>query len=189
MRDGVGLKWKNINDQCVNLNHVLTISVAVAWIETGGKGQQPHTFFSLYIRLHSQMLWFDLICFVLCRWLPPFYRFLCELLCHFAGHGCCCCLCRCRKVIRAYQDSWDHRCRLLFCCMSSSEHNRNSFADIARLLSDFFRELDVVPSDVVAGLVLLRKYQKTSRQAVVRQVIGLENILFNRHWFKLMWFW
>lgn len=65
--------------------------------------------------------------------------------------------------------------------MSSSEHNRNSFADIARLLSDFFRELDVVPSDVVAGLVLLRKYQKTSRQAVVRQVIGLENILLNRH--------
>lgn len=74
------------------------------------------------------------------------------------------------KVIRAYQDSWDHRCRLLFCCMSTSERNRNSFAEIARLLSDFFRELDVVPSDVVAGLVLLRKFQKLERQAVVRQV-------------------
>ncbi|XP_031627967.1 sn1-specific diacylglycerol lipase alpha isoform X2 [Contarinia nasturtii] len=74
-----------------------------------------------------------------------------------------------RKVIRAYQDSWDHRCRLLFCCMSSSERNHNSFADIARLLSDFFRELDVVPSDVVAGLVLLRKFQKVERQHIVRQ--------------------
>lgn len=83
----------------------------------------------------------------------------------------------CRKVIRAYQDSWDHRCRLLFCCMSSSEHNRNSFADIARLLSDFFRELDVVPSDVVAGLVLLRKFQKLERTAIVRQVNWL-NLLF-----------
>lgn len=82
-----------------------------------------------------------------------------------------------RKVIRAYQDSWDHRCRLLFCCMSSSEHNRNSFADIARLLSDFFRELDVVPSDVVAGLVLLRKFQKLERTAIVRQVNWL-NLLF-----------
>ncbi|CAD7091657.1 unnamed protein product [Hermetia illucens] len=74
-----------------------------------------------------------------------------------------------RKVIRAYQDSWDHRCRLLFCCMGTSERNRNSFTDIARLLSDFFRELDVVPSDVVAGLVLLRKFQKLEREAIVRQ--------------------
>uniref|UniRef100_A0A0K8UQK8 Diacylglycerol lipase-alpha n=2 Tax=Bactrocera latifrons TaxID=174628 RepID=A0A0K8UQK8_BACLA len=74
-----------------------------------------------------------------------------------------------RKVMRAYQDSWDHRCRLLFCCMGGTDRNRNSFTDIARLLSDFFRELDVVPSDVVAGLVLLRKFQKIEREAVVRQ--------------------
>lgn len=75
-----------------------------------------------------------------------------------------------RKVIRAYQDSWDHRCRLLFCCMGNSDRSRNSFTDIARLLSDFFRDLDVVPSDVVAGLVLLRKFQKLERDAIVRQV-------------------
>ncbi|XP_058444462.1 diacylglycerol lipase-alpha isoform X1 [Malaya genurostris] len=74
-----------------------------------------------------------------------------------------------RKVIRAYQDSWDHRCRLLFCCMGNSDRSRNSFTDIARLLSDFFRDLDVVPSDVVAGLVLLRKFQKLEREAIVRQ--------------------
>ncbi|KAJ9591943.1 hypothetical protein L9F63_001545, partial [Diploptera punctata] len=74
-----------------------------------------------------------------------------------------------RKVIRAYQDSWDHRCRLLFCCMRNSDRNRNSFTDIARLLSDFFRDLDVVPSDVVAGLVLLRKFQKIEREAIVKQ--------------------
>ena len=74
-----------------------------------------------------------------------------------------------RKVIRAYEDSWNHRCRLLFCCMGSNERNRNSFADIARLLSDFFRDLDVVPSDVIAGLVLLRKFQKLERDAVIRQ--------------------
>lgn len=74
-----------------------------------------------------------------------------------------------RKVIRAYEDSWNHRCRLLFCCMGSTEQNRNSFADIARLLSDFFRDLDVVPSDVIAGLVLLRKFQILEREAIVRQ--------------------
>ncbi|CAK9798448.1 Diacylglycerol lipase-alpha [Anthophora plagiata] len=74
-----------------------------------------------------------------------------------------------RKVIRAYQDSWDNRCRLLFCCMGNSDRNRNSFADIARLLSDFFRDLDVVPSDVVAGLVLLRKFQKIEQELIVKQ--------------------
>uniref|UniRef100_A0A0C9RC53 Diacylglycerol lipase-alpha n=1 Tax=Fopius arisanus TaxID=64838 RepID=A0A0C9RC53_9HYME len=74
-----------------------------------------------------------------------------------------------RKVIRAYQDSWDNRCRMLFCCMGNSDRNRNSFADIARLLSDFFRDLDVVPSDVVAGLVLLRKFQKIERELIVKQ--------------------
>nr|XP_050862435.1 diacylglycerol lipase-alpha isoform X3 [Vespula vulgaris] len=74
-----------------------------------------------------------------------------------------------RKVIRAYQDSWDNRCRLLFCCMGNSDRSRNSFADIARLLSDFFRDLDVVPSDVVAGLVLLRKFQKVERELIVKQ--------------------
>ncbi|CAL4059419.1 unnamed protein product, partial [Meganyctiphanes norvegica] len=74
-----------------------------------------------------------------------------------------------RKVLRAYQDSWDHRCKILFCCVRKSDDtNSNSFADIARLLSEFFRDLDVVPSDVVAGLVLLRKYQKLERQGIVK---------------------
>lgn len=44
---------------------------------------------------------------------------------------------------------------------------QNSFGDIARLLSEFFRDLDVVPSDVAAGLVLLRKYQKQERKTIV----------------------
>ncbi|XP_060532736.1 diacylglycerol lipase-alpha isoform X2 [Cylas formicarius] len=74
-----------------------------------------------------------------------------------------------RKVLRAYQDSWQNRCRFLFCCSTPSDRNRNSFADIARLLSDFFRDLDVVPSDVVVGLVLLRKFQKIERKAIVEQ--------------------
>lgn len=85
-----------------------------------------------------------------------------------------------RKVMRAYQNSWDHRCRILFCCMGSSDRSRNSFTDIARLLSDFFRDLDVVPSDVVAGLVLLRKFQKLEREAIVRQVISNYYYQLNR---------
>ncbi|XP_022246378.1 sn1-specific diacylglycerol lipase alpha-like isoform X2 [Limulus polyphemus] len=74
-----------------------------------------------------------------------------------------------RKATREYQDSWNRRCRLLFCCMGRTDRHQNSFAEIAKLLSEFFRDLDVVPSDVVAGLVLLRKYQRMERQAIVKE--------------------
>lgn len=74
-----------------------------------------------------------------------------------------------RKAVREYQDSWNKRCRLLFCCMGTNDRNRNSFTEIAKLLSDFFRDLDVVPSDVVAGLVLLRKFQRQERLVIAHQ--------------------
>ena len=47
---------------------------------------------------------------------------------------------------------------------------QNSFADIAQLLSEFFRDLDVVPSDIIAGLVLLRRVQKLERNNIVKSV-------------------
>ncbi|KAG8201460.1 hypothetical protein JTE90_024329 [Oedothorax gibbosus] len=74
-----------------------------------------------------------------------------------------------RIAIREYQDSWDRRCKFLFCCIRHSDQQRNNFAEIAKLLSDFFRDLDVVPSDVVAGLVLLRKIQRMERQDLVNK--------------------
>ncbi|KAF5293080.1 hypothetical protein FQR65_LT11072 [Abscondita terminalis] len=74
-----------------------------------------------------------------------------------------------RKVMKAYQDSWDQRCRVLFCCMRATDSNRNSFREIARLLSDYFRDLDVVPTDVVAGIILLRIYQKIERRAIIER--------------------
>ncbi|XP_045466398.1 diacylglycerol lipase-alpha isoform X2 [Harmonia axyridis] len=77
-----------------------------------------------------------------------------------------------RKVLRAYQDRWQQRCKFLFCCYSASDRNRNSFSDIAKLLSDFFRDLDVVPSDVLVGLVLLRKFQKIERKNIIEQKLN-----------------
>ena len=47
---------------------------------------------------------------------------------------------------------------------------QNSFTEVAKLFTEFFRDLDVVPSDVVAGLVLLRKHQKMRRKHIVSQV-------------------
>lgn len=50
------------------------------------------------------------------------------------------------------------------------EKFQSSFADIARVLSEFFRDLDVVPSDVIVGLLLLRQRQQLASLRVVRQV-------------------
>lgn len=122
--------------------------------------------------------------------------------------------------MRTYQDTWNHRCKILFCCMGRSDQyqvclhdtvytcrsilelsvtildtwpsfnqvsqtscislsstlfctriNKDSFSEIARLLTDFFRDLDLVPTDIVAGLVLLRKQQKKLQETLVTQVI------------------
>eukprot|EP00057_Strongylocentrotus_purpuratus_P022775 XP_011677249.1 PREDICTED: sn1-specific diacylglycerol lipase alpha-like [Strongylocentrotus purpuratus] len=42
----------------------------------------------------------------------------------------------------------------------------SAFSDIAILFSEFFRDLDVVPTDVLAGLMLLREEQKQRRRAI-----------------------
>ena len=55
-------------------------------------------------------------------------------------------------------------------CNSITLDFQSSFAEIARLLSEFFRDLDVVPSDVLAGLILLRQRQQAARQQIISQV-------------------
>jgi len=70
--------------------------------------------------------------------------------------------------MRTYQSTWDHRCKILFCCMGTDQY-QDSFSEIARLLTDFFRDLDLVPTDIMAGLVLLRRDQKSRQETLVRQ--------------------
>ncbi|XP_063971191.1 diacylglycerol lipase-alpha-like [Lytechinus pictus] len=65
-----------------------------------------------------------------------------------------------------YEQNWDKRLRFWFCCTSSGETQDSAFSDIAILFSEFFRDLDVVPTDVLAGLMLLREEQKQRRRAI-----------------------
>ena len=51
--------------------------------------------------------------------------------------------------------------------MNTPSPLQSSFSDIARVLSEFFRDLDVVPTDVIVGLVLLRHRQQLIRMRVV----------------------
>ena len=41
---------------------------------------------------------------------------------------------------------------------------------MASLFAEFFRDLDIVPSDIIAGLVLLRQRQRSKRSAILDQV-------------------
>ena len=59
---------------------------------------------------------------------------------------------------------------------------QSSFAEIARLLSEFFLDLDVVPTDVLVGLLLLRQRQQLLRQNIVSQV----RCLRNEHMMRIM---
>lgn len=74
-----------------------------------------------------------------------------------------------RKAFRAYEESWDRRLQLLCCCVERKGRNRSSVSEIAQLFTDFFRDLDVVPSDIVAGLVLLRHHQKNRMKSIIAE--------------------
>ena len=50
--------------------------------------------------------------------------------------------------------------------MTFTNKRKDSFSDIAWLLADFFNDLDLVPTDLVAGLILLRKQQKKMQQLI-----------------------
>lgn len=41
---------------------------------------------------------------------------------------------------------------------------------MASLFAEFFRDLDIVPSDIIAGLVLLRQRQRSKRSSILDQV-------------------
>lgn len=49
---------------------------------------------------------------------------------------------------------------------------QDAYSEIAYLFAEFFRDLDIVPSDIIAGLVLLRQRQRAKRNAVLDEVGG-----------------
>lgn len=55
---------------------------------------------------------------------------------------------------------WKRRFKWVFCWVRSDEHGHEAFQQVAALLSALFRSTDLVPSDILAGCVLLRVKQK-----------------------------
>jgi len=77
-----------------------------------------------------------------------------------------------RSVRRNYERSWGRSLRRVFCCVDG-ESSKASFDEIARLFTIFFAEQNIVPSDIVAGFVLVRRHQRMTRRAnIARQNSG-----------------
>lgn len=60
---------------------------------------------------------------------------------------------------------WETRIRLLCCCIGNDNDNRVAFSSIAELLSNYFSDTDLVPSDIAAGLTLLHQEQDKVEQS------------------------
>ncbi|XP_054256907.1 diacylglycerol lipase-beta-like isoform X2 [Macrosteles quadrilineatus] len=61
-----------------------------------------------------------------------------------------------RQVTR----TWVRRFRWFFCWLNRDKESVEAFAQVAGLFSSLFRDSDLVPSDLIAGCVLLRVKQK-----------------------------
>ncbi|XP_071960319.1 diacylglycerol lipase-beta-like [Antedon mediterranea] len=78
----------------------------------------------------------------------------------------------------AAKQVWERRCRLLCCCAGNDENSQDAFSDVSALMATFFKDLDIVPSDIAAGLVLLqydqeRHQRRGERPHIPQRIIPL----------------
>ncbi|XP_031686969.1 sn1-specific diacylglycerol lipase alpha isoform X4 [Oncorhynchus kisutch] len=65
--------------------------------------------------------------------------------------------------------SWSRRLKFFMCCTRAQDTQSDAYSEVASLFAEFFRDLDIVPSDIIAGLVLLRQRQRSNRGAILDQ--------------------
>ncbi|XP_071128311.1 diacylglycerol lipase-beta-like [Mytilus edulis] len=57
-------------------------------------------------------------------------------------------------------NKWEKRCKIICCCVAGSEKNTGAFNAISQILADYFKDVDLVPTDIAAGLILVHKDQE-----------------------------
>ena len=76
-----------------------------------------------------------------------------------------------RQTSEIWTKTWERRCQLLSCrCFRCSDKNslENNFAftEISQLLVRYFGDFDLVPTDIAAGLILLRRTYATAKRKI-----------------------
>ncbi|EFX76477.1 hypothetical protein DAPPUDRAFT_306186 [Daphnia pulex] len=59
---------------------------------------------------------------------------------------------------------WEWRCKFLCCSCCDNASVNDAFGDVAEVLTTLFHDLDLVPSDIAAGLLLLHLRTKRGRE-------------------------
>ncbi|GFN98243.1 Sn1-specific diacylglycerol lipase beta [Plakobranchus ocellatus] len=55
---------------------------------------------------------------------------------------------------------WENRCRLLCCCIACHSDTQEAFTEVGKIVANFFQDLDLVPTDIAAGLMLVLQQQQ-----------------------------
>ncbi|XP_022693646.1 sn1-specific diacylglycerol lipase beta-like isoform X1 [Varroa jacobsoni] len=76
------------------------------------------------------------------------------------------------KGERTLYRCWRTRIRLLFCCVWFDTGSREAYRDVAELFSGWFHDIDVVPSDLLCALILLRRKQSQLRKLTGNTIVG-----------------
>ncbi|CAG5114884.1 unnamed protein product, partial [Candidula unifasciata] len=66
---------------------------------------------------------------------------------------------------------WETRCRVLCCCIACNPDTRQAFSDVSKVIAAFFEEIDLVPTDIAAGLVLVQQ-QQSNRSSLLASVVS-----------------
>lgn len=72
-----------------------------------------------------------------------------------------------------HSEIWKKRCQCLSCHWGSmpSEGKSTAFTEISQLLARYFEEYDLVPSDIAAGLILLRRHYLNEKRIYQRSTL------------------
>ncbi|KAK6187867.1 hypothetical protein SNE40_005799 [Patella caerulea] len=71
----------------------------------------------------------------------------------------------------AAKKAWERRIKVICCCVANNQENRDAFIEISKLVADFFVDVDLVPTDIAAGLILVKKQQAWSASQLISVVI------------------
>lgn len=72
--------------------------------------------------------------------------------------------------VHQHTHMWRTRRKQSVCHTVCSSPVQDAYSEVASLFAEFFRDLDIVPSDIIAGLVLLRQRQRSKRSSILDQV-------------------
>ncbi|XP_052783636.1 diacylglycerol lipase-beta-like isoform X1 [Mya arenaria] len=74
------------------------------------------------------------------------------------------------------QRLWQTRCKILCCCVGCDEKSIAAFNGIAEIVSNFFEGVDLVPTDIACGLILVHRIQKNEQHRLKSVVVQTRDL-------------